>query len=86
MFGVPVYIIILSIFLLLIIIEVFSNHRHPFWNALLGSFLGIAALICTNIAAAFTGVKICISVLSLAIASLAGIPGVAMMIIIDLIT
>lgn len=75
----------LSIFLVLVIIQVIVKSKNPVRKAAAGVFVGVLSLIAVNIAGIYTGVKIPISLLSLGISAVAGIPGVTMILLLNMI-
>lgn len=78
-------IISLSVFLILVFIQVLFKSKNPVKKAILGILLGIASLIAVNITGAFTGIFIPISVISVFICSVAGIPGTILLLLLNLI-
>ncbi len=79
------YVIAGSIFLVLLLIQIFIRSKKPIRKTLSGIFTGIATLAIVNISGAFTGVTLPVSLLSLGIAGVSGIPGVTMMLILKII-
>lgn len=82
---VSIIITIIVIFVLLISIQVIFHTKKPIKKFVLGSFKGIAAFIAVNLAGIITGITLPVSLLSLAIAIIGGLPGVTTMIILDMI-
>ena len=79
------WLIAAGIFLLLVIIQVILRAKHPIRKAAGGVLTGLAALIIVNISGALTGVTLPISMLSIGVSAVAGIPGVTMMLLLNLI-
>lgn len=69
------------IFLMLFSIQLIVKAKNPLKKMLFSMIKGIATLIIVNIAGIFTGVTLPVSLLSLAIAAVVGIPGVTAMLI-----
>ena len=69
------------IFLLLFSIQLIVKARHPFKKMFLSMLKGIATLALVNFIGGFTGVTLPLSLLSLAIAAVVGVPGVTAMLI-----
>ncbi|MDQ5983285.1 MAG: hypothetical protein RUMPE_00286 [Eubacteriales bacterium SKADARSKE-1] len=80
-----IILIIVGIFIALISIQAIFRTEKPLKKAFWGIFKGVAVLIAVNISGIFTGVTLPISLLSLAISILAGIPGVTALVILDMI-
>lgn len=74
------------IFLLLIFIQVFVRSKKPIRKTLSGIFTGIATLALVNTTGAFTGVTLPVSLLSLGVSAVSGIPGVTMLLVLKMIT
>lgn len=55
------------------------QNKHPFKRSLLSMTLGAATLFAVNLTGAFTGVTLPISLLSLLVSIIGGIPGVTLM-------
>lgn len=71
------------VFLLLFFIQVIVRAKNPIKKMLISMIKGIATLVAVNIIGIFTGVTLPISLLSLAIAAVVGIPGVTAMLILN---
>ncbi len=82
-FIVPI--IFFIIFLLLFLIQVIVKSKAPFKKTIFGIIKGIFALALVNISGIFTGVTLPVSLLSLAIAAVGGIPGVTTLLILDMV-
>lgn len=80
-----IVLIIVGIFIALISIRAIAHTEKPFKKVFLGIFKGIAALIAVNVSGIFTGVTLPVSLLSLAISILGGIPGVTALVVLDMI-
>lgn len=80
-----IILIIVGIFVALISINAVVHTEKPFKKVFFGIFKGIAALIVVNISGIFTGVTLPVSLLSLAISILGGIPGVTALVVLDMI-
>lgn len=71
------------VFLLLFFIQVIVRAKNPIKRMLISMTKGVATLFAVNIIGIFTGVTLPISLLSLAIAAVVGIPGVTAMLILN---
>lgn len=69
------------IFLLLFFIQIIVKAKNPLKKTVFSMLKGIATLAAVNILGVFTGVTLPISLLSLAISAVVGIPGVTAMLI-----
>lgn len=69
------------IFLLLFFIQLIVRAKNPLKRTFFSMLKGIATLAAVNILGVFTGVTLPISLLSLMISAVVGIPGVAAMLI-----
>ena len=74
-----------GIFALLVILQVIVRSRHPIQRTIGGIFTGLGALLCVNAAGIFTGVTLPYSLLSLGISAAAGIPGVTLLLLLNLL-
>lgn len=68
-----------SVFLFFCIIHYISKSRHPVKRSLLSFCVGILTLLAVNISASFTGVTLPVSLLSICCAAFGGVPGVTLM-------
>lgn len=75
----------IGILLVLTIIETVAGVKKPFKKAFWGMLLGIVALIAVNLASSVTGVSIPISLLSLGVSAAGGIPGVTMLVVMNML-
>lgn len=74
-----------GIFILLVIIRIIMKNKHPVSKTICSVFVGLLCFAIVNVTGRYTGVKLPVSVLSLGIASVAGIPGVTMMLVLNMI-
>lgn len=81
-----VWLILAGIFLTLIFIQILVRSKKPVRKALSGVLTGIFSLFAVNLLGTFTSVTLPISLLSLGISAIAGIPGVTMLLILRMIT
>lgn len=77
--------IIAGIFVLLVIIRIIMKNKHPVGKTICSVLFGLLCFAAVNATGKFTGVTLPVSVLSLGIASIAGIPGVTMMLVLNII-
>lgn len=78
-------IIAVLIILFLILIQVSAKVKKPIRKALLSMIVGILSLLAVNLFSSFTGVSLPVSMLSLGISAVGGIPGVTTMLILNMI-
>lgn len=74
-----------SILIILIIIQICARSKHPIRQTFSGIFMGIGTLALVNISGTFTGVTLPVSLLSLGISAVSGIPGVTMLLVLKMI-
>lgn len=72
-------------FFLLFFIQILVRSKKPLQKTFLGIITGIGSLLAVNISGIFTGVTLPISLLSIAVSAVAGIPGVTTMLILNMI-
>lgn len=75
----------LGVFALLIIIQVIVKAEHPVRKAIGGILTGLCALVIVNLTGCFTGVTLPISPLTLGVSGAAGISGVTMLLLLNLL-
>lgn len=80
-----VFLAIGGVLVLLVILQMCAGSKKPIRGAVGAILTGWAALMAVNLTGAFTGVYLPISTLSIGISAAAGIPGVTMMILLDMI-
>lgn len=68
-----------------IIVNKILKHPHPILGSISSSLSGPIALIFVNLTAKFTGVCLCLNVLNIGMSLIAGVPGVCMIIILNMI-
>ena len=66
----------LSAFVVLLIIHVILRKPHPFFHSLKAFTAGIISVILISMAEPYTGIKIPLNEFSLAVSSVAGLPGI----------
>lgn len=71
--------IIFATFLIFAILHYLGKNKHPFKRSLLSMVLGVLTLFAVNLTGTFTGVTLPISLLSLLVSTVGGIPGVTLM-------
>ena len=72
-------------FLLFAILHFFSKNKKPFERAFLSMVSGVLVLLAVNICAVFTKVSLPISLLSLTVSAFGGIPGVTLLLALNMI-
>lgn len=80
-----VWIILTGIFLTLVIIQLLVKSKKPVRKAISGILTGVFSLFAVNLLGIFTNVTLPISLLSLGISAVAGIPGVTMLLLLKII-
>lgn len=80
-----IWLIFAGIFSILLILHAATGSRKPFRRALGSALNGLIALVLVNITGGFTGVTLPVSLLSLGVSVGLGIPGVTMMLLLNLI-
>ncbi len=77
--------IVFSVFITFAFIHYSGKNKHPFKRALFSMFLGLAVLFVVNLTGSFTGVTLPVSSLSLAVSLVGGVPGVTLLLFLNLI-
>ncbi len=80
-----ILLIALGIFICLVCIQVLIRSKHPVKKTIFNILIGIFSLIAVNISSTFTGVFIPVSLLSLGVAAVLGLPGVTMILMLNMI-
>ena len=75
----------LLVFIILVIIRVILKCRKPISKTFYGIISGIAILVLTHIVGCFINVEVPISIMSVGVSSVAGIPGVIMILFLNMI-
>lgn len=65
------------------VIHFLSRKKHPVKRALLSMIIGALALTAVDLCSGFTGVYIPISLLSIMVSVIGGVPGVALMLVLN---
>ena len=73
-----------GVFLLLVVIQWILHARHPVRKAAGGVLTGLAALLAVNLTGVFTGVTLPVSILSIGVSAVAGVPGVTMLLLLNM--
>ena len=76
---------ICGVFLLLVVIQVIMKSKHPVRHAIGGILTGLFTLAVVDLTGSFTGVSLPISPLTIGISGVAGIPGVTLLLLMNLI-
>lgn len=71
-------------FILFSVLHFYSKKKHPAKRALLSMLIGILTLIAVDLCSSFTGVYIPISLLSVLISTIGGVPGVTLILILNM--
>lgn len=74
-----------GVFIILVIIQKISGSETPVRSVILSMLVGILALTAVNLCSGFTNVSVPVSLLSLIVSSVLGIPGVTMLLILQMI-
>lgn len=75
----------LGVFALLVVIQVIVRAKHPVRKAIGGILTGLCALAVVNLTGCFTGVTLPVSPMTIGVSGAAGISGVTMLLLLDLI-
>lgn len=78
-------IILFSAFVLFALLHYSAKNKRPFKRALLSMASGVFSLIAVNLFSGLTGVSIPVSLLSVLTSALGGVPGVTLLLFLDLI-
>lgn len=73
------------VFVIFTVIHYSGKNKHPFKRALFSMFFGLAVLFAVNLTGSLTGVVLPVSMLSLAVSLIGGVPGVTLMLFLNLI-
>ncbi len=73
------------VFLLLVIVQVIVQAKKPVRKAIGGILTGIIALIAVNVSGFFTGVTLPVSLMTVGVSAVAGVPGVTLLLLLSLI-
>lgn len=74
-----------GVLVLMILVQLCAGNKKPIRGALGGMLLGWLCLLAVNVSGVFTGVTVPISALSLGVSGAAGIPGVTLLVLLDLL-
>lgn len=74
-----------GVFVLLVVIQVIVKAKKPVQRALGGVCIGLCALAAVNLTGIFTGVTLPLSTLTIGVSAAAGIPGVTMLLLLNLL-
>ncbi len=74
-----------GVLILLVVLQLCAGNKKPVRSALSSILLGWVSLLAVNISGIFTGVTLPISALSIGVSGAAGIPGVTMLVLLDMI-
>lgn len=81
------YVIIISVLILafLIAVQFSSGVKKPIRKGFLSMTIGVLSLVAVNLLSGVTGVSLPVSVLSLGVSAAGGIPGVTLMLVLNMI-
>ncbi|WP_101698153.1 pro-sigmaK processing inhibitor BofA family protein [Clostridium minihomine] len=74
-----------GIFLLLVALQALFGAKHPVQRAAGGIVIGVGALAVVNLSGFFTGVSIPVSLFNIGVSAAGGIPGVTLLLLLNLI-
>lgn len=83
----PIWLLLLILFLTFIsfaIIHSFAKRKHPLKSSFLSMLTGVVTLTAVNLSSAFTGVYLPISLLSIIVSLVGGVPGVTLLLTLNL--
>lgn len=83
--GVLLVLCICGVFLLLVVIQVIMKSKRPVRRAVGGILTGLFTLVAVNLTGMFTGVSLPISPLTIGVSGVAGIPGVTLLLLLNLV-
>ena len=75
---------LIVVILVFTIVHKIAKNKKPFRRALLSVLSGLLSLSAVNLSGMFTGVFIPVSLLSLAVSTVLGVPGTVMMLLLNL--
>jgi len=78
------FIVLAASFVFFIIIQTISKNKRPVRRAFVSLFSGALALLIVDLTSVFTGVYIPVSLMSIAVSVVGGIPGVTAMLALNL--
>ena len=79
-----ILLIIISALLFFAIIHAVSKNKHPFRRAIISMLLGAAVLTAVDLLSGVTGVYIPVSLLSVLVSLIGGVPGVTLLLALNL--
>lgn len=74
-----------GVFGLLVVIQLIVRSKHPFRSTVTGILTGWCALAAVNLSGLITGVTLPLSMLNIGVSAVAGIPGVTMLLLLNLL-
>ena len=77
--------IAIGIIALILIVHILVKDKHPVKNTFYDIFIGLIAFAGVNLSGMITGVTLPVSIMSLGISAVAGIPGITMMLLFKII-
>lgn len=78
------FVVIAVVWVVYAIVNAFSGSEKPLKKSLLGILSGIAALAAVHLLSPYTGVPVTISVMSLLVAAVGGIPGATLILVLNM--
>lgn len=81
---IEILIIIAGVFIVFAVIHKIDRHKRPLRRACVSMASGLLSLAAVNISGIFTGVTLPVSILSLLISLIGGVPGVTMLLALNL--
>ncbi|MDR0404231.1 MAG: pro-sigmaK processing inhibitor BofA family protein [Oscillospiraceae bacterium] len=73
------------VFVLLVFLQMAIKSKNPIKKAITGSFWGIAALSLVNMTSSITNAVLPVSLLSIGVSAVMGVPGVTMLLILNMV-
>ncbi len=77
-------VIIFSVFIVFAVIHYIGKNKRPFKRSLISMLCGILTLLAVNVSGVFTSVTLPVSLMSILIAIIGGVPGVTLMLTLNL--
>ena len=78
-------IVIIGIVISLVLVQILLRSKHPVWATFKNILAGIITLFAVNLTSSVTAVTVPISLLSLGVSAVAGIPGVTLLLALNLV-
>jgi len=74
-----------AVFIIFTVLHCFSRNKRPFRRAFISMICGLFTLLAVNISGIFTGIYLPVSLLSVTAAVIGGIPGITLMLALNIL-